>query len=230
MATIVLAHGAWNGAWAWKKMRPLVAGAGHDFHTPTMTGLGERRHLAGPGVDLDTHVADILGVIRAEELTDVTLLAHSYGGMVATAVADQARDRVARVIYVDAIVPRDGQAVADLMPGLGLPSGTDDDWEIAPSPLSPDNTPEDEAWILRHRCPQPVRCFTQKIRLSAEPSCPRHYIYALQCGPVDRFGPFRDRARAEDGWWLHNIDATHSPNITAPWALLGLIQDILNKV
>ena len=228
MATIVLAHGAWNGAWAWKKMRPLLTAAGHAFHTPTYTGLGERQHLATPEVGLDTHIADLVGVIEAEELTDVTLLAHSYGGMVATGVADRVPDRIARIIYVDAIVPRNGEAVNDIMPTLRLPDGTDD-WLVQPAPLSPDNSPKDQEWILRHRCPHPARCFAQKIQLSAEPSCPRHYIYALEYGPVDRFGPFRDRARDEPGWTLHRIDATHSPNITAPNALFGIIQDILSK-
>lgn len=227
MATIVLAHGAWNGAWGWRKMRPLLAGAGHDFWTPTYTGLGERAHLAGPEIGLSTHIADIAGVIEAEELADVVLLAHSYGGMVATGVADRLRDRVARIIYVDAIVPRDGESVNDIMPTARTPSGGPDDWLVEPAPLSPDNTAEDVEWLLRHRIPQPSRCFSERISLAAEPSCPRHYIYALHCGPVDRFAPFRDRARDEEGWSLHMIDATHSPNITAPWTLFGLVQQIL---
>ena len=225
MATIVLVHGAWNGGWAWRKMRPLFTQAGHHFLTPTLTGLGERQHLATPEVDLDTHINDIVGVIRAEELADVTLLAHSYGGMVATGVADRARDRVARVIYVDAIVPKDGQSVDDIFPARLTRDG---EWLVDPAPLSPDNSPEDEAWILRHRAPHPAKCISAKITLSAEPSCPRHYIYALQYGPVDRFAPFRDRASSEPGWTLHRIDATHSPNITAPWALFGIVQDILS--
>jgi pimeloyl-ACP methyl ester carboxylesterase len=230
MATILLAHGAWNGGWGWKKMRPLFAGAGHAFWTPTYTGLGERRHLAHRDIDLDTHIADLVGVIEDEELSDVVLLAHSYGGMVATGVADRARDRVQRIIYVDAIVPRDGQAVNDIMPTLRVPvPDAETDWLIEPSPLSPDNTPGDSEWLMRHRSPHPAKCFSQKIRLSAEPSCPRHYIYALQYGPVDRFGPFRDRAREENGWTLHTIDSTHSPNVTAPWALFGIVQDILSR-
>ncbi len=230
MANIVLAHGAWNGAWAWKKMRPLFEGAGHRFIAPTYTGLGERRHLAHPEIGLDTHIADVTGVIEAEEVDAVTLLAHSYGGMVATGVADRLRGRIARVIYVDAIVPRDGQGVNDIMPSLRVPdadAGPDDAWLVQPAPLSPDNSDADRDWILRHRCPHPAKCFTQKIQLAAEPDCPRHYIYALQYGPVDRFGPFRDRAQGEDGWTLRMIDATHSPNVTAPNALFGIVQDIL---
>lgn len=232
MATILLAHGAWNGAWAWRKMVPLFGSAGHRFVTPTYTGLGERRHLAHRDVDLDTHVGDLLGVIRAEELSGVTLLAHSYGGMVATGVAARARGAVERIIYVDAIVPRPGQAVNDIMPTVRLPApdaGPEADWLVQPAPLSPDNSPEDAEWLMRHRCPHPAKCFSQKLDIDADPDCPRHYIYALQYGPEDRFGPFRDRAREEAGWRLHMIDATHSPNVTAPWALFGIVQDILSQ-
>jgi len=92
LATIVLAHGAWSAAWAWKKMRPLVAAAGHQFFTPTYTGLGERAHLASPSNDLETHVQDVLGVLTCEDLHEVVLIGHSYGGMVATGVADRAPD------------------------------------------------------------------------------------------------------------------------------------------
>src|SRR3989337_1091915 len=102
MATVVLAHGAWSAAWAWKKVPPLMRAAGHEFFTPTYTGLGEREHLANPSNDLETHIEDVLGVIRAEELSAVVLLGHSYGGMVATGVADRARERMAQVIYLDA--------------------------------------------------------------------------------------------------------------------------------
>jgi len=89
VATVVLAHGAWSSAWAWKKVRPLMAASGHQFFTPTYTGLGERAHLANPSNDLETHIQDVLGVIEAEELRDFVLIGHSYGGMVATGVADR---------------------------------------------------------------------------------------------------------------------------------------------
>ena len=114
MATVVLAHGAWSAAWAWKKMRPLFRAAGHEFFSPTYTGLGERAHLARPEVDLSTHVQDVAAVFGVEDLKDVTLLGHSYGGMVATGVADRARESINQVIYLDAFVPRDGQSLLDL--------------------------------------------------------------------------------------------------------------------
>src|ERR1700730_1875976 len=116
VATILVAHGAWSAAWAWKKMRPLLRAAGHELLTPTYTGLGELSHLANPSIDLETHIRDVLGVLEFEDLHDVVLLGHSYGGMVATGVADRARDRVAKLIYLDAFVPQDGQSMLDLHP------------------------------------------------------------------------------------------------------------------
>ncbi len=115
MATIVVAHGAWSSGWAWKKMRPLLRAAGHDIFTPSYTGLGERAHLSSPDIGLDTHIADILAVFDYEDLRDVMLIGHSYGGMVATGVADRAQGRVAQLIYLDAFAPRDGQSLFDLV-------------------------------------------------------------------------------------------------------------------
>src|SRR5215475_1424081 len=115
MATIVLAHGAWSATWAWKKMRPLLRAAGHEFFSPTYTGLGERAHLATPDIDLSTHIQDVVAVFEFEDLKDVTLLGHSYGGMVATGVADRVPSRVVRLVYIDAFAPRDGESLFDLV-------------------------------------------------------------------------------------------------------------------
>src|SRR5437016_508361 len=107
--TFLVCHGAWSAGWAWKKMHPLMSKAGHRLVTPTYTGLGERAHLAHPAIDLETHIADMLNVIKYEDLRDVVLIGHSYGGMVATGVADRARDKVRELIYIDAFVPESGQ-------------------------------------------------------------------------------------------------------------------------
>src|SRR5262249_62403181 len=115
-ATFVVAHGAWSAGWAWKKMHPLMSAAGHRLVTPTYTGLGEREHLASPSNDLETHIQDILNVIKYEDLRDIVLISHSYGGMVATGVADRARELIAQLIYLDAFVPRNGQSLLDLLP------------------------------------------------------------------------------------------------------------------
>src|SRR5258705_9758853 len=97
MATFLIAHGAWSAAWAWKKMRPLMQARGHDLHIPTYTGLGERAHLAGREIGLQTHIADVLGTLEFEDLHDVVLVGHSYGGMVAPCVAGPGRPRAMRL-------------------------------------------------------------------------------------------------------------------------------------
>jgi pimeloyl-ACP methyl ester carboxylesterase len=102
-STFLVCHGAWSAGWAWKKMHPLMAAAGHRLATPTQIGIGEREHLANPSIDLETHIQDILNVIRYEDLRDIVLIGHSYGGMVATGVADRARDRITQLIYIDAV-------------------------------------------------------------------------------------------------------------------------------
>ena len=109
MATYVICHGAWGGGWAWKKMRALMRAAGHEFVTPTYTGLGERAHLAHPMVGLETHIQDVRATLEYEDLRDVILVGHSYGGMVATGVGDRVPDRVRHLVYLDAFVPSEGQ-------------------------------------------------------------------------------------------------------------------------
>ena len=116
MATFLIIHGAWSAGWAWKKMRPRLRALGHEVFTPTCTGLGERAHLAHPEVSLDTHIDDMLAVLEYEDLHDVVLVGHSYGGMVATGVADRAAARLQQLVYLDAFVPQDGQSAFDLIP------------------------------------------------------------------------------------------------------------------
>jgi pimeloyl-ACP methyl ester carboxylesterase len=234
MATIVLAHGAWSAAWAWKKMRPLFQAAGHEFFSPTYTGLGERAHLARAEIDLGTHIQDVAAVLEVEDLKNVTLLGHSYGGMVATGVADRMRDRIARVVYIDAFAPRDGESLFDLLGPEGeanMRAGAKKDgdgWKVPNIPMPPDTSPEDVAWASPRRRPQPIRTFEQKLRLESK-AAPRsrHYIYATRSRPGDVFRQFAERARSEAGWTLHEIDASHNPHITCPDVLMGLLTQIM---
>ena len=232
MAIIVLAHGAWSAAWSWKKVRPLMAAAGHEFFAPTYTGLGERAHQARPENDLDTHIQDVLGVLKYEDLRDVVLLGHSYGGMVATGVADRARERVARLVYLDAFVPEDGRSLIDLLPERERQRHLDsvkngDGWRVQPNPIPPDTSPEDAAWIAKFRLPQSARCFGQPLRLGAPLTLPRSYILCTRGAELRPFGQFAARAK-RDGWPLYEIDSTHNPNVTAPGALVELLQQILS--
>jgi pimeloyl-ACP methyl ester carboxylesterase len=229
--TFLLCHGAWGGGFAWRKMHALMLAAGHRLLTPTYTGLGERAHLAHQGLDLEAHIQDILKVIEYEDLRDIVLLGHSYGGMVATGVADRARDRVAQVIYIDAFVPGDGQSLFDLNePGRAnsqKAAKEGDGWRIPPMPTPPDTSPADAEWLSPRRTPMPIKCFEQQLKLQNGPlTLPRSYIYATRIAPADTFGRFSKMTKNDPAWRYFEIDASHSPNVTAPEALMGLLQKI----
>jgi len=212
-------------------MHPLLQAAGHRLIVPTYTGLGEREHLASPAVNLETHIQDLLGVIKFEELNDIVLVAHSYGGMVATGVVDRVPERIRQLIYVDAFVPQDGQSLYDIVPESnrelfrkGLAEG--DGWRIPSMPIPADTSPEDKQWIERFRMPQPLHCFDTPLKLSrGDTKVPRTYIYALHPAPTDPMRPFMERARRE-GWGYHEIDASHSSQVTAPEKLATLLTRI----
>jgi pimeloyl-ACP methyl ester carboxylesterase len=231
-ATFLVCHGAWSAGWAWKKMHPLMCAAGHRLVTPSYTGLGERAHLANPSIDLETHIQDILNVIKYEDLRDIVLVGHSYGGMVATGVADRARDRVTQLIYIDAFVPDDGQSLLDLnepararMQDLAK---TGDGWRVPPNPTPPDTPPADLKWLTERRVDMPIKCFLAPLKLQGGGlTLPRSYIYATRITPADTFGRFAERAKSEAGWRYYEIDASHSPNVTAPETLKALLEKIV---
>src|SRR5262249_47216017 len=193
----------------------------------------ERAHLAHPAIDLDTHIQDVLGVLTFEDLHDVILLAHSYGGMVATGVVDRARDRIAQLVYLDAFVPQAGQSLFDLLPEE--PRGTmqrlaaeiGEGWKVPPNPLPPDTPEADLAWIMARRLPQPIKTFATPLRLSAGAAAPpRSYIACTRIGPFDVFRPFAETARREPGWRMFELDASHNPHITCPQALADMLDSI----
>ena len=232
MATFVVAHGAWSAGWAWKKMHPLLRGLGHELFVPTYTGLGERGHLASPEIDLETHVADVLGHLHCEDHRGIILVGHSYGGMVATSVADRAADRIRHLVYLDAFVPRDGQSLNDLRPGAPAHAGGGGaDWLTPANPLPPDTPEEDVDWIMARRMAHPRRCFEQRSRLTgAVEQLPRTYIYCTRPAPGDGFRGFARRAQTEPGWSYLEIDASHNPHITVPDSLARLLDGIATRV
>ena len=229
-ATFLVCHGAWSAGWAWKKMHPLMCAAGHRLVTPTYTGVGERVHLADKSVDLETHIQDILNVIKYENLRDIVLIGHSYGGMVATGVADRAREFISRLIYIDAFVPDDGQSLLDLNESARARmqelASAGDGWRVPPNPTPPDTAPADVEWLSERRVDMPIKCFQTKLKLDAKLTLPRSYIYATRITPADTFARFARRAKTEPGWDYHEIDASHSPHVTAPEALMRLLQEI----
>jgi pimeloyl-ACP methyl ester carboxylesterase len=236
MATFLFVHGAWSSAWGFSRLRPLMRARGHEVHTPTHTGLGERAHLAHPGIDLEAHVADVRAVMHFEDLRDVVLVAHSYGGMVGTVVADRAAERVRRLVYLDAFVPRDGESCLDLQPpairerALALAREQGDGWKVPPNPMPPDTPPDIVAWAVPRRMPQPLRTLTQPARISgAVERLPRTYIYCTRVGPGDMFRPFAERTRAEPSWTYHELDASHNPHLTMPETFVELLDAIARR-
>jgi pimeloyl-ACP methyl ester carboxylesterase len=232
MATFVVAHGAWSSAWAWRKMRPLLRMARHELWTPSYTGLGERAHLANPAIDLETHINDVVGMIEMEDLSDIVLVGHSYGGMVATGVTDRIHARIAQLVYLDAFVPRDGQSAFDFQSQEGrdrmheLARSKGDGWRIPPNPMPPDTPEDDVAWASTRRMPQPIKTFETPIRLASHASpTPRTYIYCKRHAPGDVFRQFAERAQRE-GWRYFEMDASHNPHITQPQALFEILKQI----
>ena len=233
MTTFVVAHGAWSAGWAWKKMHPLMRALGHTLITPTYTGIGERSHLAHAGIDLDTHITDILNVLEFEDLRNVILIGHSYGGMVATGVADRAADRVAHLVYLDAFVPHHGDSLLALTPAdnrsrvLEGVRTQGDGWRIPANPLPSDTSPDDVAWSMPRRVMQPLKTWEQPIELTGPvDTVPKTYIYCNMPGPGDMFRQFADRARSEAGWKYFEMDASHNPHITVPADLMKLLDGI----
>ena len=233
MATFLVAHGAWSAGWVWKKMRPLLRELGHELFTPTYTGLGERVHLARHDVGLETHIGDILGVLQFEDLRNVILIGHSYGGMVATGVADRAPERLAQLVYLDAFVPRDGQCQFDLQSAETrsrmheAARTVGDGWRIPPNPVPLDTSEADVAWVTPRRVMQPLMTFEQPLHLTgAGERIPKVYIYCTRPAPGDVFRQFAERARSETRWRYFEIDASHSPHVTAPTSLATLLDNI----
>ena len=198
----------------------------------TYTGLGERAHLANKSIDLETHIEDILNVIKYEDRRDIVLIGHSYGGMVATGVADRARERVSQLIYLDAFAPEDGQSLLNLNEPARLHmqelARTGDGWRVPPNPPPPDTPQAELEWLMERRVDTPIRCFEMKLKLrGGKLILPRSYIYATRITPADTFGPLARRAKDEPDWRYYEIDASHSPHVTAPETLMSLLQKIV---
>jgi len=223
MAAFVLIPGGWAGGWVWQKLTPLLRAAGHEVYTPTLTGLGERLHLAHTGVDLDTHITDIINVLAFEDLHDVTLVGWSYGGMVMTGVADRVTQRLAQLISLDATIPPDGESFNDCWPEDG---GAFREAATAASP--PGMLPVPIAWfeavvtdvvtrdwLLSRMVALPFATLEQPIRLdNAAAPVPASYI---RCTEQDEAEPaFLGRIRSDPAWRFRELAADHMAPVTAP--------------
>ena len=228
MATYVLVHGGGHGGWCYQRVARLLQEDGHVVYAPTLTGQGERSHLLDEKVDLDRHIEDVVAVLQFEDLRDVILVGHSYGGMVITGVADRAADRVGRLVYLDAANPRNGQSLVDVAgPVINAvrPMGqTVDGIELVLLP-APDagllygvTDPDDLAWMAERLTPHPWRCFEQPLVLTNEEALwaiPQFHIVCTST-LATRDPELMGRARAEGRLW--DIDTGHDLMITEPRA------------
>ncbi|WP_128800987.1 MULTISPECIES: alpha/beta fold hydrolase [unclassified Streptomyces] len=192
MPTYLLVHGAWHSGRCWERVVPLLESAGHRVFAPSLTGYGERAHLLGPEVGLDTHVEDVVALIREQQLTDVVLVGHSYAGLVISSVANEIPERIAELVYLDAMFPRHGETAVDVQPItqqlIDLAAQSDSAWRIPPLPERPApfglfgvTDPADVAWLRSMLSDQPVRCLQQPVRLDnpAADAIPRTHIHCV---------------------------------------------------
>jgi pimeloyl-ACP methyl ester carboxylesterase len=225
MADFVLVHGAWHGAWCWKRVLPGLWQAGHRAHAVALTGVGERKHLVGAGVTLATHIEDVLNVIEAEELQDAILVGHSYSGMVVTGVADRAHDRIGHLVYLDAVIPDPGESWSSRHTPDTQQQRRD---VIARQGVLPAADPtvfglqgEDYDWVARRQTPQPGGVYDSPLAFDAQRvfSLPKTFIDCTDPA-LPTIAASRRRVRSEPGWRVVEIATGHDPMISAPQELL----------
>ena len=229
--TYVLLHGAWHGAWCWQKLTPLLEARGAQVHTPTQTGLGERAHLLSPSVGLETFVDDLMQVLVDEDLWDVILVGHSFGGNAITAVADRCPERLRHLVYLDAVIPRSGQsamsqlslelqqarrqAAIESSGGLTMP--------VPDARAFGVSDPDDARWLSAHLTPHPIKTYEDALTLNHPPGhgVPTTYIAVTpDYGPTEKS---RDYAKAQPDWNYLELAAGHDAMVTSPEALAEML-------
>ena len=242
MATFVLVHPAWFGGWCWKKVAPILRGRGHEVFTPTLTGLGERAHLANREVGLGTHIEDVANVLKFEDIRDAILVGNSSGGMVITGVADRMPERIAHVVYLDAFVPEDGQSLFDIVPserrqpmhelvqkegdGWLVPRFAPPQWEKFVPEAWHITDQSDLRWVLPRLTATPLGHFTEPVRRknTAAERLPRTYIRCTVF-PNPIFDRYAEIAQSGAGWQHRELATSHLPFITNPLELANVLME-----
>ncbi|MBT3990603.1 MAG: alpha/beta hydrolase [Rhodospirillaceae bacterium] len=232
MTNFVLVHGAWHGGWCWRKIEGALRAAGHQVFAPTLTGLGERAHLASPDVVLSTHIQDVVGLIETEELSDVILVGHSYAGTVITGVAGRIPDRLKGLVYLDAFVPESGQSMQSMAISgrfeqmqqnaieagdpIMIPPPSADFWSVIEA--------DDVAWLNRRVTPHPINTYTEAVEYSGELKDvgPLTYIHAAgnKLGQFDRFA---EMAEQSPDWHLETVPCGHEVMVDMPDELVEML-------
>ena len=218
--TYVIVHGAWGGGWAFKEVDSLLSTAGHEVYRPTLTGQGERVHLASADVGLETHILDVVNTILFEDLDNIILVGHSYGGMVVTGVADLLPERIEQLIYLDALVPKSGESVISMR-------GKEEGWDfeirnnhIIPPWVSKDQKPPMDV-------PHPYKTWTDAISLENQKrlEIPTTYILTVDQGKAamdDDFFPDSQRAK-NYGWQIKELTSDHNAQWSAQKELVQML-------
>jgi pimeloyl-ACP methyl ester carboxylesterase len=228
MADFVLVHGAWHGAWAWRRILPALWRAGHRAFPVSLTGVGERAHLLAPDLSLETHIQDVTAVLDAEELEDCVLVGHSYAGMVITGAADRRPERIGRLVYVDAVLPRPGEAWS-----TGHPEAVQAERRahIRATGVLPPPDPAvfglagaDRDWVARRLTPQPGGVYDAPLAFDQARwrAWPRTYI-DCHAPALASMAAMRVRARQEPGWVVRELATGHDPMISAPAELVAAL-------
>jgi pimeloyl-ACP methyl ester carboxylesterase len=234
---LVLVHGGWHGGWVWQRLAPLLAAAGLRVHTPTLTGLGDRAHAFHAQVGLQTHVDDIVQCVLGLGSRPVTLLGHSYGGSIITAVADQMPERISALIYLDAVIPEDGvpgwqgfpperqQAMlagAQALGGLRVPAPDPALWGFVPG------TPAHQD-LQQRLTPHPIKTMMDAPRLSGRWKSVAHKHYLLAAGPpVSRFANVHESLTRDPGWTTARVNGGHDMMWTHPQALAAAVLPLIH--
>ena len=233
MSTFVLVHGAWQGNWVWERVADRLRAAGHRVYTPSLTGLGERAHLAGPEINLETHIADVIGVIEHHELNDIVLCGHSYGGMVVAGVGDRMTERIKSLIFLDAFIPTPDKSLFDMQPPEMAQRMRDearsegDGWRI--KRLSGNYfrlaNPDDIARLDRRAVDQPIGTMEQKANITGAWEKIPHLAYIRAAGHRGPFGQFADRLKGNERWRCFEVPCGHNVMLDLPDSLTGILLD-----
>jgi pimeloyl-ACP methyl ester carboxylesterase len=222
--TIVIVHGAWGGAWAFKKAEALLREKNYNVYRPQLTGLGERVHLARADIGLSTHVEDVVNMILFEDLRDIILVGHSYGGMVITGVADRVPDRIKRLVYLDALLPKDGESLNSIFGGSSdwIKQMTKGDFIVPPWVKADQPPPKD--------VPQPLKTFAEPVSFKNEAAqkLPATYILTVERGKEAKDDDFFSQSlRAKErGITVLQLTADHNPQWSAPETLVEMLLTI----
>ena len=221
----VIVHGAWGGGWAFKKVDSLLRATGSVAYRPTLTGQGERVHLATKDIGLDTHINDVVNTILFENLNNVILIGHSYGGMVVTGVADRIPERIMKLIYIDAFVPEDNESL------LSISGMSEIGFEISNGGIVPPWVKEGQ--LPPKDVPHPMKTWTDSLSLKNPKRLKLNTTFILTVNKganpkKDDFYTQAERARKK-GWTMLQIEADHNMQWSAPEAFVNLLKEIENK-